>query len=468
MNCNGMWSRAHYQPLDRTDRILVDRVAPSEVSVLLTWSGHSKAYDVWFRKKGTEDAWNRMSVGEACNAELNGLDENTDYEFFVEGTDEKSLIGYFRTGYVPGTVVNYLHPDDLKYAFSGRHLCTPSLLIHPDGYLLASMDVYEGGRPQNLTMIFRSDDRGETWYHYTDLFPCFWGTLFLHKGDVYMLGTSTEYGDLLIGKSTDCGKTWLSPTVLARGACHREIPGWHKSGMPVIEHAGRLWCGVDYGSHRSGGHMSALVSVGVDSDLLNAENWTITDPLKYSSEWEGAVEGDSRGFIEGNAVVMPDGSLCNILRYLTELGTPDHGLIGVLKADATQPEKALFFHKFVPFEGNLSKFDVKRDEKTGVYFSIFSRIIPNGWIKMRNVLSLGYSYDLEHWTTACDLINYEECDPKKVGFQYVSFSFDGEDIIYLSRTAFNEAQGFHDNNYITFHRLKNFRDLIKKEEEMKQ
>ena len=90
MNCNHMWSMARYKPLDRTDEVSVDRVAPGETSVLLTWSGHSQAYDILFRKKGTEDAWTQMSVGEACNAELSGLDENTDYEFFVEGAGEKS------------------------------------------------------------------------------------------------------------------------------------------------------------------------------------------------------------------------------------------------------------------------------------------------------------------------------------------------------------------------------------------
>ena len=44
-----------------------------------------------------------------------------------------------------------------------------------------------------------------------------------------------------------------------------------------------------------------------------------------------------------------------------------------------------------------------------------------------------------------------------LGFQYVSFEFDGGDIIYQSRTAFNGAHNFHDSNYATFHRIKDFR-----------
>ena len=107
-----------------------------------------------------------------------------------------------------GTVVNYLHPDDSYYAFSGHALCSPSLVRHPDGHLLASMDVFSGGFPQNLTLIFRSDDDGKTWHYLSELMPCFWGKLFIHKGELYMLSVSTEYGDLLIGKSVDGGKTF--------------------------------------------------------------------------------------------------------------------------------------------------------------------------------------------------------------------------------------------------------------------
>ena len=83
---------------------------------------------------------------------------------------------------------------------------------------------------------------------------------------------------------------------------------------------------------------------------------------------------------------------------------------------------------------------------------------------MRNVLSFAYSEDLENWNTICDLINYENIDPKTVAFQYVSFCFDNNDIIYLCRTAFNGAKNFHDSNYITFHRIKNFRNMIDNQE----
>ncbi len=459
MKCTENWSFEQYLPLNRKDKIFINQVVPSIDSIYFTWYGGKDKWNVYFRIKDTEAVFYETVAFEQ-KILIKDLLANTEYEFYIESNGERSLIGYAKTGYVPGTVVNYLHPDDKKYAFSGQHPCTPCILHHSDGYLLASMDVFDGGEPQNLTLIFRSDDNGDNWYHYTELFPCFWGTLFEHKGEVYMLATSTEYGDLLIGKSFDGGKNWGRPTVLARGSCHRVVPGWHKSSVPVIEHNGRLWCGVDYGSHKSGGHITCLASAASNKDLLDAENWVISEPLEFSDEWQGAVKGDNRGFIEGSAIVLPNGQIGNMLRYLHDLGEKQWGIAGILQGDSNNPEHALKSYKFVPFPGNHSKFDVKQDKKSGLYFTIMSRIKDGYWFKMRNLLSLAYSYDLEEWTIACDLLDYSDEDPKMIGFQYVSFDFDGEDIIYLSRTAFNGAQNYHDNNYVTFHRIKQFRNMI--------
>ena len=52
-------------------------------------------------------------------------------------------------------------------------------------------------------------------------------------------------------------------------------------------------------------------------------------------------------------------------------------------------------------------------------------------------------------------------DTAKHGFQYVDWRFDGEDLIAACRTAFDDDQGgahnFHDANYLTFHRIADFR-----------
>ena len=75
----------------------------------------------------------------------------------------------------------------------------------------------------------------------------------------------------------------------------------------------------------------------------------------------------------------------------------------------------------------------------------------------RHLLSLVRSGDLNSWEVVCDLFDYRHMPKSDVGFQYVDFEFEGEDIIFLCRTALNGAHNFHDSNYTTFHKIKNFR-----------
>ena len=92
------------------------------------------------------------------------------------------------------------------------------------------MDIYAPNYPKNLTLIFRSDDDGASWHYVSELMPCFWGKLFVHKGELYMLSCSTECGDLLIGKSTDAGKTFTTPVALLRGSNEKNgNTGVHKN-----------------------------------------------------------------------------------------------------------------------------------------------------------------------------------------------------------------------------------------------
>jgi hypothetical protein len=89
--------------------------------------------------------------------------------------------------------------------------------------------------------------------------------------------------------------------------------------------------------------------------------------------------------------------------------------------------------------------------------------VSSDWVSQRNILTLVWSDDLEHWEIAADLLDYEHNgwpEPRqKVGFQYVDWIFEGEDILYLSRTALNGAYNFHNANQLTFHRIRGFRSL---------
>jgi len=96
---------------------------------------------------------------------------------------------------------------------------------------------------------------------------------------------------------------------------------------------------------------------------------------------------------------------------------------------------------------------IKRHEKTGKYYTIISRILNEKESGSRNLLSLMVSEDLKEWKLDRDLIDMRDRDRGKYGFQYVDFMIEGDEILYLCRTAMNEAHNYHDSNYSTFGRV---------------
>ena len=123
------------------------------------------------------------------------------------------------------------------------------------------------------------------------------------------------------------------------------------------------------------------------------------------------------------------------------------------------PAAPLKFSRAVCFDGNLSKFSIKKDPLSGIYYTLYNRITDPSVIGDRRLLVLARSVDLEHWTAAANIIDRRGSSPKEEGFQYVDFEIEGDDIIFVCRTAQNGARNFHDANYSTFHRICNFRAL---------
>ena len=173
------WSYKHYLPLhlkERKNAPYICRIAPfaDGFEFDIYDDCENSSYILKWKIRG-EDTENVQEL-DGKHGKVDGLASDTDYAFRIERKDgTASTERLVRTGNVPGGVVNYLHPDDEEYAFSGRYLCSPSLIRLEDGTLLASMDLYASGAPQNLTLIFRSEDNGESWHYVSELFPCFWG-----------------------------------------------------------------------------------------------------------------------------------------------------------------------------------------------------------------------------------------------------------------------------------------------------
>ena len=456
-----------YEEMETTV-LAITRLAPADqlVAIQGSFSGPIPCTEVEYvfrlQRRGGSTVEHRRIAGEEPRLEWSGLQNGVDYQLALTAYHRRTgaALGeaptrLFRPGSVPGVSVNYIHPDDYTFNTSGRSPASPSLLRLPQGRLLASHDIYWGQGGQNLTKVFYSDDEGRSWSYLSTVYPCFWGTLFLHRGQVYMLAVSTEYGQLQVFGSPDGGRTWTRPVRIFPGGS-RQTGGPHKAPVPIVQHQGRLWTAVEYGSWQTGGHAAGVVSVAEDSDLLSAQAWTVSAFTDYDPQWPGTVCGGHPSVLEGNMVVTPDGELVNVLRYDTKDAVPDYGRAIILAVDSSRPESAPVFRDVIDFPGNMSKFTIRFHPETQCYYALVNRVTTD-WVSQRNVLSLVSSPDLVNWTIQRDLLNYEDNgwpeDKHQVGFQYVDWLFHEDSIWALSRTALNGAYNYHNANHITFHKF---------------
>ncbi len=351
------------------------------------------------------------------------------------------------------------------------YLGSPSLVRLENGDLLATHDYFGPACPLNhqgeehLTSVYRSADDGLTWRNLTHIANAYWSTLFLHRGSVYLLGISQQYGSVVIRRSDDGGATWTHPRdaqsgLLFPGGWYHDPPNYHCAPVPVLRNGGRLYKAVENNDpcHWPTGFQAGVISAPDDADLLNAANWTMSNTLAFNTA--AAPTGwDAPGWLEGNVVEAPNGELWNILRVNS---TPAVDYAAILNVE--DEGRTVAFREFIRFPGGMSKFTIRRDPVTGLYLTLTNNNTDPAWPNQRNVLSLYASEDLLHWTHARTLLEDDDalaCEESMqlTGFQYVDWQFDGDDLIYLVRTAYRGAHNFHDSNRITFHRLAGFRTI---------
>ncbi len=455
--------KPHRSWLRDQNTVSITRLAPGESTLTLSWVDpmNRGTYNLEWRAWYTNDGWNSREVT-GYEATITGLTPYRDYEVRVNRLGESGGESrYFRPAPVCGTVINYLHPQDERYDFSGRALCSPSLIRLPSGRLLASMDVYKGMGPQNMCLLFKSDDRGATWQYVCDFYPLFWGGLFLHGGRLYMLGCSTEFGDVVIGVSDDEGETWSAPVSLFAGACTVGGEGFEWSPMPVMVHGGRIYLPMEYAG-REIGRFPIVISAPCDCDLLDPANWSSTPPYQPDIDLLGMPGVRMECLVEGNLYITPEGELCVMYRIDADGTGVLNGKSVILKVDTENPEGALTLHKIIDMPvGYRSKFMLRYDEVSGRYIAIGNLPTTNERYQQRNILVLLSSQDGEHWTVHKRIIDGENEQVFEVGYQYPSYLFDGDDILLQVRTATNGARNFHDANYSTFHVIPDFRSLLK-------
>ncbi len=356
---------------------------------------------------------------------------------------------------LPGIVVAH------STASTQQYLGSPSLAVLPNGELLVSHDLFGPGSSGDVLRVYVSTDHGTSWQLRSET-RGFWSTLFVHRGNLYLMGTRRQDGDLVIRRSVDGGRTWTEPAD-ARSGLLRSDAKYHTAPVPVVEHNGRIWRAFEdimgpggWGSN----FRSFVMSAPVDADLLDAGNWTFSNRLGRDPRW---LDGKFGGWLEGNVVVAPDGSIVNVLR--ADIREPDEKA-AVIQA-STDGTAVTFDPRagFIAFPGGCKKFTVRRDSRDESYWSLANWIPPSqrgGNVeRTRNTLALLHSKDLLHWEVRCVLLHHP--DRERHGFQYADFLIEGEDLLAVVRTAFDDdsdgAHSAHDANYITFHRWPRFRAL---------
>ena len=373
-----------------------------------------------------------------------------------------SLQTYAQPVKPPGIVVRHIPATTKTYIGS------PSICILPNGDYVATHDHFGPATTEHeraLTAVYKSTDKGRSWKKISEINGQFWSNLFVHKKGLYIFGTWKHHGNLIIRRSTDGGTTWSEPDGSTTGLLREGE--YHTAPMPMVIHNGRLWRAIENAKSESakwGLRYSAMViSAPTGADLLNAASWTTTNFLPYNPAY---LDGKFGGWIEGNAVVTPEGKLVDILRVATsEKGRELAAIVNISEDGLTaafDPTTG-----FMDFVGGARKFSIRYDEKSNRYWTICNMITKEfsnmDAGSVRNTLVIKSSSDLKNWTVHKVLLHHP--DVKNYGFQYIDWQFDRKDIIFLSRTAWDDESGgahnFHDANYLTFHRISNFMKLQK-------
>jgi len=128
MKGQNTWSYTPYKPfLFDVGEIYVCRVVPYKDSIHIEWLDCGGECEIYFRQRG-EETFLLAGRSNVWEFDIRGLNDNYEYEFYVACGGKKSRVRLARCAEAVGTVVNYLHPDDRAYSFSGRYLCSSSLL----------------------------------------------------------------------------------------------------------------------------------------------------------------------------------------------------------------------------------------------------------------------------------------------------------------------------------------------------
>ena len=363
-------------------------------------------------------------------------------------------------------------------------LYTPAIAEGLDGRFVVAVDyggpgtgILDGPRSDfgdypagNQIRVYLSDDKGRTWRETATRIPMMHEILFKAGDRLYMIGHS---GRLLITRSDDNGETWSEPAVLCPEPC------WHQSCTAVDVYDGKVT--LVYEKWVADGHPwpgvgPVLMRADEQADLTQASNWKFSDLYDPDADMDAArpsgipvVGGKAAGILETNVVRIYNPShpfydatgKSVVLLSRASAGFPD---IGVMLRGYEREDGSLAVGRchlgngdvlFVHIPGANLKFHLVYDPKSELYWLLHSQI--DGRMNARRRLALSYSPDLLHWTFA-GLVAVGPTD--RSARHYATMIVNGDDLCIVSRSGDEQARNAHDGNIVTFHRVRNFRDLV--------
>ncbi|GAA4461689.1 sialidase family protein [Novipirellula rosea] len=392
-------------------------------------------------------------------------------------------------------------------------LYNPSIVRLDTGRLVASYMV-SGKYDRNVkstTHVLTSDDHGATWQsrHETSIGQT---RLFTAADAVYMIGSSSP---LYIQRSLDHGANWSDRSAIASGR-------WHQSATNFIHSKGNVYLALEKRINSEidawdpGDLAPVLMRAKTQDDLTKPESWTFSSELAFKDIIPGYRENNldldyfgvpfyaqkfpksnilvrkpfnrnsaPMGWLETNVAQIkdpshywhdPTGRTFHLLMRSHTGGTGFANLAKVTENDdgtmTTSLETAPSGKQmlFLSLPGGQMRFHILYDAKTELYWMLGSQAtdsmtraeklppdrysLPNN---ERHRLVLHFSKNLVDWCFAGLVAKGATASRAR---HYAAMTIDGDDLAILSRSGDEDARNAHDGNLITFHRVRDFRNLV--------
>jgi hypothetical protein len=317
--------------------------------------------------------------------------------------------------------------------------------------------------------VFRSADDGNSWEECCEPLAFWAGKLFLHSDKAFYLGIAPDRKGIQISCSEDEGDSWLPPVKIFSGLFYCTSTGMAERNGTLYWSAGTP---NTEGYFNTSGSRSMVFAGDLSGDLMDPASWRRSEDLTYP----GTPNGLSRNlydykdhYLEPN-VVNVRGNIRVILRpRIDHYATSNTAVVCDVEDDGKTLDYV--FTQFYPLPGAQNHFHIIYDGVTRLFWmcsnlptntqdeEFAQELEQKGFLgkpgNERRFLILSYSVDALNWFQAGCIAMWPS--PMQA-FNYTTPLIDGEDLLIVSRTS-KAGRNQHDNDLVTFHRLRDFRSL---------